>query len=415
MKTEYEIQLLRDKRLKLWEDTKRFLEDRTDENEQISDKDAREFERREKQMKELTNAIDLHSRCSSTENQFNKLTAEYTVGKVKTHPLDNPFSGNVAGGNRMYQTSDEYRQHFINAIRGNFRNDAADYLREGLDSQGGYLLPSEFHDEIIAELTQKNLMRQIATVIQTQSQHKLEIVTTRPAANWINEGQEISLSNETFGQVTLDAYKLAVGVKVSNELLQDSFYNLENHFVEEFGRAIGNAEEDAFINGGGNNGVTKQPEGFLTTLNNAGTDTAITTVGARKPDFDDVFELVYSLPRAYRQNASFLMHDSTLAILRRLKSDFSYYWQASTAEGEPSRLAGYPVYTSSFFPAGEESGTVSMAFGDFSKFIIADRAVRTFKPLRELYALNDLSAFLMIERVDGRLVDKAAIKLLKIK
>ena len=314
-----------------------------------------------------------------------------------------------------HHTSDRYRREFIGAIRDHFQTAVTNsYLREGALSKGGYLVPTEMHDALITELTQTNVMRQLATVITTESQHKINIVASRPAATWVGEGQEISLSNETFGQVTLDAYKLAVATKVSNELLQDSFYNLENHFVEEFGRAIGNAEEDAFINGV-STGVSKTPEGFLTTLNNAGTDTAITTASAMKPGFDDVLSLVYSLPRAYRQNASFLMHDSTLALLRRQKSDYSYYWAPSLTEGEPNRLVGYPVFTSNFFPSGEESGTVSMAFGDFRRFIIADRSTRTFKPLRELYALNDQSCFLLIERVDSKLVDTKAIKLLKIK
>ena len=91
------------------------------------------------------------------------------------------------------------------------------------------------------------------------------------------------------------------------------------------------------------------------------------------------------------------------------------YWTASTTEGEPPQLLGYPVYSSSFMPQ-YASGAVIAAFGNFRQgYTIADRAARTFKALYEILALNDLSAFIAIERVDAKLVDKNAIKILKLK
>ena len=412
-----DVQELREKRFKLWTQAKNFLDSHTDAEGLITDEDAATYEGMEKNIITLGNQIDRYERQREMDSQFeedSRLITKPVFMSIEENPFDWGNGNTKKKKSRHYQTSNQYDNAFWKATRENFKV-YDDYLREGLDSQGGFLLPSEFHNELITELTQENVLRQICTVIQTESQHKLDIVATRPAASWINEGAEITLSNETFAQISLNAYKLATGIKISNELLADSYYDLESHFVTEFGRALGNAEEDAFINGGGNNGVTNQPEGFLTTLNNAGTDTAITTTSARQLSFDDAIELVYALPRPYRKNAVFVMNDATLGILRRLKSDYSYYWTPSVVEGEPDRLCGYPVYTSNYFPAGTTSGTVSMAFGDFSRVIIADRATRVFKPLRELYALNDQSCFLMIERVDCRLVDTKAIKLLKIK
>ena len=416
MKTAEEIQALRDKRFSMWTAAKNFLDDHTDANGQISDTDAREFERREKQMKELSNAIEMYSRCNATENEFNKLSTPYTIGKVKTHPLNNQFLGNVAGGNRMYQTSDEYRQHFLSAVRQNFRNDAADYLREGMDAKGGYLVPQEMNDEIVTKLTQENVMRQICTVIQTESRHRIPILASQPSASWIAEGQEIPLKEENFSQLELDAHKLAAGTKISNELLADSAYNLEDFFIEEFGKSLAAAEEDAFINGGADSDTSNRPTGILTSLDS---DNYVASSSTNQFSIDDLIDTVYSLPRPYRQGAAWLMHDSYLQKIRQQKSDYQYFWTPSIVEGEPEKLLGYPVFSSAFMPeapsAQNAAGKPIALFGDFRKYFIADRGTRIFKPLYELFAISDLSAFLMIERIDGKLIDKNSMRLLKYK
>lgn len=399
----WDLMLERDSAMKRAKD---FLDTHEDENGNLSLKDDKEYQKMQKEIEKLTNQIEI---VGSRPNPNSVIIRDMLVPSGNCAEL---YSGGIISTHGKPRTSGEYARNFFTAVRDNFKV-VNEYLREGMDVNGGFLLPSEFHDALVSTLEQENVMRQIATVITTQSQHKIDIVANRPAANWISEGQTINFSNETFAQVSLDAYKLAVGVKVSNELLQDSFYNLENHFVEEFGRAIGNAEEDAFINGV-SSGVTKMPTGFLTTLSTV-SDAQVTTATSSLTA-DDLLSLVYSLPRAYRKNASWLMHDATLELIRKLKDDTkNYLLTPSLVAGEPDHLLGYPVYTSAYFPAEMSSGKVIAAFGDFSRYVIADRATRTFKPLRELYAESDITGFLMIERVDGALIDQKSVKILKLR
>ena len=407
-----DLEEMRAKRTKLWGEAKNFLDTHTDKDGMISEEDAATYKRMEKELSDLSKAV---------EAEVDALLSRPTTAPILNYPGEGtvhaaPFTlgGNMKTQKSPYVTSKEYKQNFINALRGNFQNESTGYLREGKDADGGYLVPAEMNNAIVTKLEEENIMRQIATSISTYSKHQIPLVATKPSAAWIGEGATINFSSETFSQISLDAYKLAVGVKVSNELLQDAFFDVEQHFVEEFGSALANAEEDAFINGV-SSGVTKQPEGFLTTLQAAGSDCYVTTASPTM-NSDDFLNVVYALTRAYRKNAVFVMHDSTLAQIRKFKdTTLNYIWTPSTVEGEPDRLFGYPVYTSAFFPQAESSGDVICAFGDFSRFVIGDRSVRTFKPLRELYAVEDLTAFLMIERVDGRLVDTNAIKLLKVK
>ena len=262
---------------------------------------------------------------------------------------------------------------------------------------------------MIDTLQEENVIRTLGTSITTSGEHKINIAATKPAALWVAEGGAMTFGNGTFKQVSLDAHKIHVGILVTEELLNDNAFNLENYIIDQFGRAIANAEEDAFINGTG----TGQPTGFLTTI--AGdANSYITTKGA-DISADDVVDLVYKLPRPYRKDAVFLTNDATLAKIRKFKdSTQNYIWSPSFVAGEPDRLLGFPVYTSAYMPAGT-SGNFALAFGDFSYYNIADRGVRSFQELRELYAGNGMVGFLMKERVDGILVDTSAIRALQIK
>ena len=401
------VQALRDKRLNLWEKAKTFLDEHTDADGKISGEDVATYERMEKEIVALGAQIERFEKQANMDAKFNQLHAEYT-------PISN-YSGffSQKGGtmkkqNTMYQTTGDYHKHFLAAVRQNFKV-ADEYLREGVDTKGGYLLPTEMNNEIVTKLEQENVMRQICRVIQTESRHKIPIQATKPVATWIREGDPITLSNETFSEIILDANKLACGVKISNELLADSFYNVEEQLEIEFSKAMAASEEQSFISGSGNG----EPTGFLTTLA-SDTDSAISTASTTLA-VDDLINVVYSLRREYRQGACWLMHDGALQQIRQLKNNnLNHYWTPSVVDGEPDKLLGFSVYTSAFMPQFAK-GAVIAAFGDFQRYYIADRAVRTFKPLHELYALNDISAFLMIERVDGKLADNAAIKLLTLK
>lgn len=245
--------------------------------------------------------------------------------------------------------------------------------------------------------------------IPTSGEHKINIAATKPSAYWVAEGGAAPLSNATFDQIALDAHKVVGHIRITEELLADSVFPLEDYIIKQFVKAIADKEDEAFITGDGQG----KPTGFLTTIANGAT-TYITTKG-NEPTSDEIIDLTYKLPRSYRKNAVFLVNDSTLALLRKLKdSNQRYLWEESYQAGEPSTFMGYKIYTSPFMPDAT-SGNFAIAFGDFSTYNIADRGERSFKILHELYATNGMVGYLMSERVDGVLVDKSAIRALKIK
>ena len=308
--------------------------------------------------------------------------------------------------------SDEYKNAFMNALRNNFQNATPQVLIEGQDANGGYTVPTELSDEISTMLEEENVLRKIGKVVQVASRHAIPIVTNAPSAQWVGETQKIEISDEEFSQIVFQAKKLAVSIRISNELLSDSNYDLEAHFVDQFTKAIGRLEEDTLLN----NATTDTdvaPIGLIPELKADSDAKVLTVTQDNKFTGDDIINLIYSIPRAYRKNASILTADSTLQKIRQLKNaNLDYIWQPSLREGEPDRLFGHPVYTSPYFPAATQHGDILAVFGDFNYYMIAQRQDRLFRALRELYALEDISAFLMIERLDAKIVDKHAFKYL---
>ena len=295
----------------------------------------------------------------------------------------------------------------LTALRTNFRQ-VSNVLQEGIDANGGYLVPEEYDSRLIDGLTEENIMRRLGHRITTSGEHKINIAATKPAAAWIDEGGALTFGDATFAQISLDAHKLHVAVKVTEELLYDNAFGLENYIIAQFAKALGNAEEDAFINGDGSG----KPLGLLAAT--GGAQTAVTTAGASIAA-DEVIDLVYALKRPYRKNAAFLTNDQTLAVLRKLKdNNGQYLWQPSYQAGEPDRLFGYAIHTSPYFPT-VNAGKPAIAFGDFSYYNIGDRGTRSFAELKELFAGNGMVGFVAKERVDGKLVLPEAVQLLTIK
>lgn len=387
---------LMEKRTKAWDEAKAFAESKKDEKGLMSDEDFKTYEEMERTIENYTREIERKKR----EEEMDK-----TLEKPTTQALTNePATFNEE--EKPMRARNVYKKSMMKALRTNFR-DISNELKVGTDESGGYLVPEEMEVDIVNGLEDENIVRKLATKVQTSGLHKINIAATKPAALWVEEGGQLTFGDGTFDQVSLDAHKLHVGIKVTEELLYDAAFNLEKYITEEFTRALANAEEDAFLNGDGVN----KPTGIFDSKK--GGELGITTK-AQTITADELIDLVYSLDRPYRKRAAFILNDATVAQIRKLKDvNGAYIWQPSLKDGEPDRLLGYPAYTSAFAPKAEK-GKLAVAFGDFSYYKIGDRGNRSFQDLKELFAGNGMVGFLGKERVDGILVLREAVKLLKI-
>lgn len=384
---------LREKRNKIWNTAKEFLDQKRGTDGLVPVEAAAEYDKMEADMVALGKEIERLERQSAYDLEMAKPTSA-PITNAPTRPAE-AKTGRV---------SDEYKTDFSNILRG--KPPINNVLSTSPDTDGGYLVPIEFERQIITGLEEANIIRTIAKTITTSAERKIPVAATHTTAKWTAENAVITESTPTFDQKTIDAFKLTDLVKVSLELLQDSMFDLESYIAAELARAFGVAEEEAFCVGTG----TGQPTGIFT--ENGGT-VGVTAGSATAITVDDLIDLVYSLKSPYRRNAVFLMKDITVSSLRKLKdSNGAYLWQPSVQVGQPDRLLGYPLYTSPYVPAAT-ADALPIAFGDFANYWIADRMGRTVQRLNELYAGNGQVGFISTERVDGKVILAEGIQLLK--
>ena len=308
------------------------------------------------------------------------------------------------------RASDSYKDAFRRSIRNETSYEIRNALREGVDSDGGYLVPDTFEHTLIQALDEENIIRQLAHTFTTSSgTHAIPIVGTRGKATWVGEEQEIPETTETFTQKTIGAHKLTALIKISEELLNDSAFDLESYITSEFVRKIGDAEEEAFLTGSG----TGKPIGILNDKD--GAEVGITAAAANAITTNELIDLYYSLRSPYRKRAVWIMNDSTVNMIRKLKdSNGQYIWEPGIKTNDTDTILGRKVYTSTCVPTAK-AGAKTIAFGDLSYYWIGDREGISFKRLNELYATRGQVGFLATKRLDARLILPETIKVLKMK
>jgi len=296
-------------------------------------------------------------------------------------------------------TSTTYNRAFWNVMKGKEENNQN--LSEGFDNAGAYVAPDEFGEGFNTALAKENIFRRFATVINLSSaEGKIQAVSSKGTADWVEDGDPIPESADTFTQFLVKSYKLASLVKLNRSFVTDMNFNLEKYLMGDFAKRFGKAEENALLNGNG----TTQPTGILTA------DADVTTADSANISFDEIISLYFSLKDEYRNNAVFIMHDNTSMLLRTLKdSNGSYLWNTSD-----NTIFGKPVVTSPYMPT-VSAGAKSIVFGDLSYYWLIERQPITIKKLSELYALQGQIGFSAYERLDGKLIQPDALKILQIK
>lgn len=391
---------LKEKRAKAWEAAKAFLDSKQGSNGLMSAEDAATYDKMEAEVVDLGKEIDRLERQAVIDAELAKATSTPITNKPNTQP---------GGETKTGRATDEYKRAFWNSMRNKNSYEIQNALSIGTDSEGGYLVPDEYEKKLVEALEDEVFFRSFATVIKTSSgDRKIPIVTSKGEAAWIDEGGQFPESDDSFGQTSIGAHKLATMIKVSDELLNDSVFNIEQYISKEFGRRIGTKEEEAFFIGDG----TGKPIGIFNKT--GGADIGV-TAATTSITFDDVMDLYYSLRAPYRNKATWLLNDSTVKAIRKLKDgNGNYIWQPSVREGEPDRILNRPYRTSIYVPE-LAAGNRVMAFGDYSYYWIADRQGRSFKRLNELFATTGQVGFLASERVDGKLILSEAVKTLDVK
>ena len=392
---------MRQKRAELWDKAKAFLDEHQNENGVMNVEDTEEYERMEQDVVDMGHAIERMERAEQMDREMNDPANPVLAGKPERQPAVDGKRGTA---------SDAYKKAFWNSVRGRVSYDVRNALQVGELTEGGYTVPDEFENQLIEALQDENIMRGLVHVITTSSgDRKIPLVTNYGNASWIEEEAQIPESDVAFNQISLGAHKLATAIRISQELLNDSAFDLASFIAHEFQRRAGAAEEEAIISGDGSH----KPIGLLhATL---GAQVSVTTASATAITADELIDLQHSLKSGYRRKAAFIMNDATIKAIRKLKDGTGQFiWQPSIREGVPDMILNTRVYMSNYMPL-PEAGNKVILYGDYSYYWLADRTGRTLQRLNELYAMTDQVGFKLTERLDGRLILPEAVKVLKMK
>ncbi len=389
-----ELKQLRAKAIK---EMREILDIASAEGRSLSAEETEKYDRIESDVDGYTATVDRQEKQHRAESSIKDIVSESRVSSRAMTKQDR------AGSDEYRNAFNKYMRYGSNALVG----EEARTLTEGTDSEGGYLTETILERRLVEGLADNNIMRSLATVVNTTSDRNISVLDTVGEAAWLAESGTYAPVDTSFSQVSLGAYKASTLMLISEELLQDSIFDLTTFVSQIFSRRLGELEEAAMISGSGSG----QPTGAV---NGASTGHTLATINTWTAD--DLLDFQYSLKRQYRRNGSFIFNDASIKDIRKLQDANDHWiWQPSMRDGEPDRLLGNPVYSSydMAVPSDDPSSKCGL-FGDFRMaYYIADRGGTSFQRLNELYAVSaGAVGFRAYRRVDGKVVLPEAMKVI---
>ena len=388
---------LKQLRAKLIKEMRDILDVATSEGRSLSAEETQKYDRIEADVDGHTSTVDRLEKQSRAESTIKETVSEARSTYKAMTKVDR------VGSDEYRNAFNKYMRYGSNALVG----EEARTLTEGTDSEGGYLTETILERRLVEGLADNNIMRSISTVVNTTSDRNISVLDTVGDAAWLAESGTYAPVDTSFSQVSLGAYKASTLMLISEELLQDSVFDLTTFVSQIFSRRLGELEEAAMIAGTGSG----QPTGAV---NGASTGHTLATINTWTAD--DLLDFQYSLKRQYRRNGSFIFNDASIKDIRKLQDANDHWiWQPSMRDGEPDRLLGNPIYSSydMAVPSDDPSSKCGL-FGDFRMaYYIADRGATSFQRLNELYAVSaGAVGFRAYRRVDGKVVLPEAMKVL---
>lgn len=340
---------------------------------------------------------------------------------LRNRVLDRSASQDERWQSRMlFVSTDEYRDAYVQFLKHGLAEFSAlpeevrAALNVGTGAQGGFTVPTEFLRQLIQSERFYGVMRDLATVLTTDGSGSIQIPkvddANRMTAAWTAEAAAFTESEDQFLQVTLGSFKEGAIVKLSDEIIHDSAFDVLGFVAKSAGQALGLLANTAYVTGA--SGSTTTPEGLVTKA----------TVGFTMPtgnaasitSADYLFELYHSIRPAYRPRGSWLFSDTLIKQIRQLKATTTgaYIWQPSLTAGDPDTIVGRPVYADPDIAVPAANAKCG-GFGDVaSAYYIRDVQDVTVKILNELYAANGQVGYRIHRRTDGDIIDTLAFKTL---
>jgi HK97 family phage major capsid protein len=279
----------------------------------------------------------------------------------------------------------------------------------GTDSLGGYTVPTDLQNRIIEAMKSYSGILSAATIFSTAGGNPINWPfndDTSATAVLTAESAAVAVGDTTFSQIAMSAYKYTTLVKLSNELLRDTAFNLEQYFTNIMAKRFGRAMNTSCTTGSG----SSQPQGVVTGSTLGKTAAATTAI-----TFQEIIDLKHSVDPEYRMGPSsgFMLHDVVLAYLKKLSigsGDARPLWQPSYVVGEPDTIDGSRYWINQGMDSSINAASKLILYGDFSTYLIRQVQGMEIKRNDALYMNTDEVGFYGFARWDGKLTDTTAVK-----
>ena len=306
-------------------------------------------------------------------------------------------------------------------------------LSEGVDSAGGFLVPPDYHTELIKKIATMAAIRPLARVIQTSRD-----VAQWPRVNYATDDRYTSgvrltwtgempasglahrVTDPVFGMINIPVHTAMASMPLSNNLIEDAAFDVLGIASDMMAEAFALGEDDCFINGTGVN----QPMGILADVDGSGPASVLSgTNGAISTEADvhsaaRMLDLFYAVPAQYRRRATWVMNSQTLKEVENLVDGMGRPLVTSLMTGgaifnpAPDVIKGRPVAVDEFMPDIAQDD-YPIIFGDLSGYIIVDRVALSVQRLDEVYAEQNIVLLLGRKRVGGYCAEPYRIKVMK--
>lgn len=406
-------QQLREQRANIWEQMKAIMDLTESEGRSLTAEETQTYDRLEKDLDTKGDEITRSEAFAKRSEEFTKVDRSGVVAPSDDLG-DEPEKGYTEAFNRYLRNGISALDHTDQKVlQAGWVKSPQNAGGVATGAAGGYTVPPAFRQKIIERITFVAAMRQLASVITTDTGANLPWPTVDDTSNEgaiLAENTAVTEQDVTFGQASLDAYMYTSKlVRVSLQLLNDNAFGLEGWLANALGARIGRIQNRHFTVGTG----VGQPDGIITSAT-VGVTTAAGAVAT--VTYDDLVDLTESLDPAYLSggNVGFMMPQSARKLLRKLKdSQNRPLWEPSLKAGSPDQLMGYGLTLNNYMSAPAAS-VKSIGFGDIREaYVIRDVSDFALLRLNERYADYLQVGFLGFQRSDGTLQDAQAFKTLQ--
>lgn len=399
-----DIKVMRERRNVLALDTRNVLDNNqatwNDEHQKKYDDNIAEIER-------IDGALSRHQKMLDLEAEKNFSNAVQDNLRERGEQGDSTEGSAVAAFLRggISNLSEEQRARMARRQT----PDISNAMSTTTGSEGGYTVAEEWNKKLEEALKAFGGMRGVATVIRTSTGGALHFPATDATAEQgeiVGQNTAVSALDTVFSTIPLGAFKYSSkSIALPFELIQDSIIGIEDYVLRLLATRIGRIQNKHFTIGAG----TTEPFGIVT---KASSGKAGATGQTLTVLYDDLVDLEHSVDPAYRGNAKYMLHDSSVKVLRKIKDTQGrpifvpgYEANALINGGAPDSLMGRQIVVNQDVPVMAASAK-SILFGDFSKYTIRDVMDLTlFRMTDSAYTLKGQVGFVGFLRGDGNLID----------